>query len=783
MISEKVLDGLEFLKVLDFISQYAVTDYGKNLIKNIRPFENIIDVKVNGNYVTEAKEILIKNDVPPINYLPNLSESLARSNIAGAVLSKDVIINILRLAETSRKVFNFLKTKSGNSILSQHFINNLFSDKLFEHHIRSVFDDSGEIKDSASEKLKKIRVEIREKNEQLRIIALKILRRLSEDYLVQEEYSTQRDGRIVLPVKAEHKRHVKGFIHSESATGQTVYIEPEETLELNNEIFSLSFEEKREIGRILQNLTKLIGTKSAELKRSFKAIAYLDAVFAKAKYSLEIIGSFPEINDKGIIKLIEARHPILFKKSGRTKTIPLNFTVNNDKVIVITGPNAGGKTVVLKTVGLLTAMSLSGIHIPAHPDSSIYFFTNILIDIGDKQSIEDDISTFSSHLSNINTIIDNSNERSLILLDEIGTGTDPSEGSALAAAILITLEKTNAIVLATTHHGNLKIIANENKGFQNASMEFDAVNLMPTYVLKQGQPGLSYAFEIAERIGLSKKVLKKAKKYLDPDKRKIEEFLIDLERKSNTLQSKLADLEIENSRLKGLSNLYKNKINELEKQKKKIISNARDKAEEYLKDINKKVELTIKEIRESNAEKGVIKEARKVIEKLKQKEESDFAEQKNETDDFNELRVGDFAVIKGTATDGEIVELIKDKNRAVIVSGNLKLQVKLSELKKTKNRKIKVDKYDKIYNAVENINSTRLDIRGKKPDEVEYEIIKFLDDAYAANLERIEILHGKGTGVLKKTVHDILKNNSYVKNHYFAPIEQGGEGITIVEFK
>ena len=228
MISEKVLDDLEFLKVLDFISQYAVTDYGKNLIKNIRPFQNITDVKINGNYVTEAKEILIKNDIPPINYLPNLSEHLARSNIAGAVLTKDVIINILQLAEISRKVFNFLKTKSSDSSLSRHFINNLFNDKLFEHHIRSVFDDSGEIKDSASEKLKKIRFEIREKNEQLRIIASKILRRLSEDYLVQEEYSTQRDGRIVLPVKAEHKRHVKGFIHSESATGQTVYIEPEE---------------------------------------------------------------------------------------------------------------------------------------------------------------------------------------------------------------------------------------------------------------------------------------------------------------------------------------------------------------------------------------------------------------------------------------------------------------------------------------------------------------------------------------------------------------------------
>ena len=369
---------------------------------------------------------------------------------------------------------------------------------------------------------------------------------------MREDYLTLRDGRMVIPVKSEHKRHLRGFIHSESATGQTVYIEPEQTLEMNNEIVTLGFSEKR--------------------------------------------GAFPSIDKKKPFTIIDARHPVLLKKLGRNAAIPLNLKLDNQKVIIITGPNAGGKTVVLKTIGLLCLLLQSGIHIPVSPDSNMHIFNNILIDIGDEQSLEDDLSTFSSHLNNLKNILVSSDNNSLVLLDEIGTGTDPIEGSALAAAVLLKLRDIGSLVFASTHHGSLKIIANNEDKFVNAAMEFDHEKLAPTYKFKLGTPGSSYAFEIAKRIGFSEELLNTAKDNLDADKHKIEEFLSEIESKSFELQEKLKKMEIENSRLAGLSNLYKENLDKLDKEKKEILKDATLEAADYLKNVNKKIENIIKEL-------------------------------------------------------------------------------------------------------------------------------------------------------------------------------------------
>jgi DNA mismatch repair protein MutS2 len=760
MISSIVLEKLEFSKILGYISKYAVTVDGKSVLQNIIPLSNKDDVLLQGNYVSEAKEILIKNDIPPLSYIPKLTNELSKSCIEGTILNKKHILEILNLAETSRKVYQFLKPQTKSKFLFNEFSPKLFIDINFEQSIRNIFNENGDVRDNASAKLKEIKSSLREKSDQLRRVVNKILKQLSEAYLVQEEYITQRDGRIVIPVKSEHKRHVKGFIHSESATGQTVYIEPEETLELNNEILTLTFAEKREIDRILQLITKRIGDVSNELKNSLRAIADLDAIFAKANYSIEILGSFPTVYNQKTLRLIDARHPIL-----------------------ITGPNAGGKTVVLKTMSLITIMALSGLHIPAHPDSNIHFLNNVLIDIGDEQSIEDDLSTFSSHLNNINQIIREVDSNSLVLLDEIGTGTDPAEGSALATAILITLRDKGAVVLATTHHGNLKIIANEMESFQNAAMEFDNENLVPTYKFKQGLPGSSYAFEVAERIGLEKTFLDLAKKYLDPDKTKVEEFLIQLERKSKKLQDNLEKMELENIRLKGLTKLYQEKNSALEKQKKDILKKAKDEAENYIKDINKEFEATIKRIKESNASREVIKQEKQKIQQVKTAAKEIFKEEELVDVDVRELKEGEYASIKNTSTIGVITKINKNKNSAVLFSGNIKMSVKLSELiPSKKKRESEVPTQSKL-NYITTLKSLKLDIRGHKPEEVDYELIKFLDDAYSSNVSRVEILHGKGTGVLKKTVHEILKNQNYVSSFYFANIEMGGEGITIVELK
>jgi len=781
MIDKLVLEKLEFEKILIQVSKYSATENGKNLILNLFPSLDIKYISMEGIFIEEAKEILNKSGHPPIDFISDINISLSESRIEGAILSSNKVLEILKLAKTSRLLIQFLKSELKEESKLRDNLNSLFSDKLFEHHIEKVINEQGEVKENASNELSRIRRDINSRRNELVKSINRIIKTLKDDDIVREDYLTLRDGRMVIPIKSEHKRHIRGFIHSESATGQTVYIEPEETLDLNNDIISLSFAERREIERILKELTKKIGQSSVQLKTSLETIAYIDSVFARAKYSIEIIGSFPKVDNTKPIFISEARHPILLKKLSRQKTVPLSFELNNDKVVIITGPNAGGKTVVLKTIGMLSLMLQAGIHVPANSNSNFHIFENILIDIGDQQSIEDDLSTFSSHLKNLNSIIETAGQDSLVLLDEIGTGTDPAEGSALAAAILSTLLEKGSTVFASTHHGSLKVFAYNVIGMQNAAMEFDHTNLSPTYKFNLGVPGSSYAFEIAKRTGLDEGVLNKAKQNIDSDKQNLEKFLSELEEKSNRLNNKLNELEIENSRLEGLSALYKKSYEKIEKEKKEILKKVKYDGELYLENVNKKIEKTIKDLRESNASKDVIKESKKIIQEIKSQNKDIFADSFEKISDKKNFVVGDFVGINNSSTTGKIIELNNSKGKATILSGSIRLQVNLSDLFETKEKKVIVDNNFSSYKISD--ANYRLDIRGEKPEVAEFQIIKFLDDAYQASLDRVEILHGKGTGVLKKTVWDILKHHEIVKNFYFAAIEFGGEGITIAELK
>ncbi len=782
MISQSVLEKLEFNKIINQIANYAVTENGRNSILNIRPLNSKNAVLDEGRIVNEAKDILIKYEYPPLEFIPDLTKSLEQSRIEGAVLSAQKILEILKFAKSSRRLKLFLKQNLDTAPSLKKEIEDLFSEKIFEHHIEKIIDEKGEIKDKASNKLFDLRREVREKQASLTKSINRIMKSLENKEMVREDYLTLRDGRMVIPIKSEHKRHLKGFIHSESSSGQTVYIEPEETLELNNEIVSIGFAEKREIERLLKELTQLIGKHSISLSGSLQSLTSIDSFFARAKYSVEIIGSFPSIDNSRALFISDARHPVLLKKLGRQNTVPLSFKLNNEKIVLITGPNAGGKTVVLKTIGLLSLLLQSGIHIPASPDSNFHYFDDILVDIGDEQSIEDDLSTFSSHLTNIKNILSITGKNVLVLLDEIGTGTDPSEGSALAAAILLELKSKHALVFASTHHGNLKLIANDEKDFINAAMEFDHKKLAPTYKFKLGVPGSSYAFEIARRIGIEDNLLNNALGVMDTDKHKIEQFLVDLESKSNALQLKLNEMELENSRLAGLSNLYKNNIEKLETEKKEILKKTKSDAEEFLRGINKKIESVIKEIKESNAKREVIKEAKKIVETVKEESEKIYTppvDRKVKITDFN---IGRFVNIKNTSTTGKIVQLDRDKKSATVESGTIRMVVKLEELELAVSQK-QEEKIEHYHNISFSEPEYRIDIRGKKPEEADFSVVKFIDDSYMSGQSRIEILHGKGTGVLKNMVKEILKQHERVKNFYFAPIESGGDGITIVELK
>ncbi len=778
MNSKSVIEKLEFGKVLSYISNYCVTDKGKSKIQALSPLTNLEEIQDSGRLVDEAKDILTKQTNPPIDYLPDLENVLSQSAIEGALLESKKILEILKLAIISRNLFQFLRDNTETNSSLRALSKYLFVDKAFENYIQKIINENGEIKDSASPKLFEIRKDISARKDDLIRSVNRIVKQLKEDNLVREDYVTLRDGRIVLPIKAEHKRHIRGFVHSESSTGQTVYIEPEETLELNNDIISLTFAEKREIERILKEVTKRIGEIVNQLIATLDAVTEIDSVFGRAKYSIEIIGCCPTMNDSKPIYIENARHPILLKKFGREKTIPLTIEIDKQNVILITGPNAGGKTVVLKTIGLLHLMINSGIHIPCNSDSNFHFFKNILVDIGDEQSIEDDLSTFSSHLSNISSILNQASEDSLILLDEIGTGTDPAEGSALASGILIHLSQKKSLVFATTHHGNLKIIANDMPGFENAAMEFDHKNLSPTYKFKQGIPGSSYAFEIAKRIGLDDSLMQTAQSYLDSKKHNVENFLVNLEEKSQELEGQLKIAEAENFKLNNLSKQYKENIDKLNKEKKDIIKKAKTEADDYLKDLNKKFEKVIKDLKESNANKDVIKSSQVIIKELKEKNKSIFAETLTVKEDNEILTIGDYVQIKNTHTSGEIIEINKDK--ALLVSGGLKIQASLNDLIKIKREKQIRDNFVNLPIANP---SHRLDIRGEKPEEAEFEVIKFIDEAYVSGLTRIEILHGKGTGVLKRLVKEILKSHDKVREFSFAPIDMGGDGITIAELK
>jgi DNA mismatch repair protein MutS2 len=781
MIDSTVIDKLEFVKVLQSISNYVSTENGKKYILDLKPSYDYDKIIIEGKSVSEAKEILIRNVPPQIEFIPDLFDTIIQSKIEGAVLSSKKILEILKLAKISRTLSQSLKINANIAPTISSYHTTLISDKVFEHHIEKIIDETGEIKEKASQKLFDIRKQIREKQSSLVKSINSIMKSLDSEGIVREDYLTLRDGRMVIPIKVEHKRQLRGFIHSESATGQTVYIEPEQTLELNNEIITLGFSEKREIDRLLKELTSLIGRESENLKDTLRTIAYIDSLFARAKYSIEIIGSFPSINNSVDFYVYDARHPVLLKKLGRDATIPLSIKLEDKWVIVITGPNAGGKTVVLKTIGLLAMLLQSGIHIPVHPDSNFHLFKNILIDIGDSQSIEDDLSTFSSHLNNLKNILLTADEDSLVLLDEIGTGTDPTEGSALAAAVLLKLRDKKTFVLASTHHGSLKIIANNEAGFINAAMEFDHGELKPTYKFKLGVPGSSYAFEIAKRTGIDENLVRLAASFMESDKYKLETFLSELEEKSNKLEHKLKQLEIENSRLSGLSNLYKNNIERLEKEKKDILKKVKSDADDFLKDVNKKVESVVKQIRESGAEKSVIKDAKKIIAELKQETEKLYSPQVVLETKISDFSIGSFVSIKNTSTFGSIVQIDNERNKAIIESGSIRMQVDLKDL--TLSKPVKQEPSTHFHSFKNPLTEYRLDIRGRRPEEADFEIIKFIDDSYMIGQDRIEILHGKGTGALKKTVKEILDRHEKVKNYYFAPIEFGGEGITIVELK
>lgn len=781
MISRNYIEKLEFDKVLNSIKKFAVTDPGKSYVQSLSPELNYSQLLEQFGLIKEITVLHHNNLQLPIEFHADIREDIQLSSVDGMILKSEKILQIARLLQNTRTLKKFVSGNAENISLLRDVVELLQPNQTLEHHIQSIISDLGEVKDSASRWLKELRTDIQRKNRELSQLFERLKKVYTEEALIRDEYYTIREGRLVLPVKAEYKRQIKGFIHSESSTGQTVYIEPQEALNYNNELISLMYAEKREVERILLELSAKIGEFSSELKSNLRIIAQLDSLQARVLYSGKINGVTPVLQKNPALTLLNGKNPLLLESIGYEQTVPVSIDFSSCKTIIISGPNAGGKTAALKTAGLLLLMVKSGIQIPVDPDSVFGFFESLYIEIGDNQSIEDNLSTFSSHLKNLNHIVSHADSTSLVLLDEVGNGTEPNAGAGLAAAVLKNLIDKGSYTLATTHYAKLKSLSDTDPRIQNAGFDFDIHTLKPTYSLHQGLPGLSYAFELAQKIGFDDRIVQDARDYTGTEMTASEDLLIQIK----ILQNKVTEGERKNSirasQLAGLEKLYASKVAEIEKKKEEILQKSREQAARLVEKTKSEMNAVIKELKEAKAERAAVRQA---IQKTDQtlQEIKEKSGQQNKAPQA-EIKIGNTVKVSGTETIGKIIEFDPVKKRVTLLSGNLRLDAEYGALESIEQKNGEGSKsYSKeTFNDITEA-AYRLDIRGRRGEEVKKDIISFIDNAYINRMQQVEILHGKGTGVLKSVVKEILSEHNGVSKFYFAPADIGGDGITIVEF-
>lgn len=779
MLSE-TKNKLEFERIVNRVKHYTYSDLGIEHCDNFGFYTNEQILEAELDKVVQMKDILNLINELPLDGLSDIRRSLEKIKIEGYFITSHEFLKILDFLRVSRKIRKAIADVSSAEKDKYEMISgltvNLFQDKVIEHNIEITIDETGEVKDSASAALSRIRKQINVQSERLRKTLAGILKRVSEKEFAQDDIVTQRDGRFVIPVKVENKRDVPGIIHSSSATGATVFIEPTESINLNNEITELHFEEKREVEKILRELAKQIAVHTEELKINSVILSEIDFIQAKARYAVEIIASKPHLGNSHT-ELISAYHPVLLQTHKRSEVVPLNLKIGDEyNTLVISGPNAGGKTVVLKTVGLMHLMLQSGLLVPAAPESVFKIFTDIFISIGDEQSLENDLSTFSSHLKSIKDIITHADGKSLILIDEIASGTDPVLGSALSASILKDLSEKGASSIVTTHNSELKEFAYNTSGIENASLEFNVDTLSPSFNFVTGVPGQSFTFEIAKKFDFPEKILSESYKYLDENESRLEDLLKDLNETKQKYDMLKNKSDIENSRLRSLTNLYEQKLKEISKNEKELKYKAKLEAEKIIKDANRLIENTIKKIREDKlAPKEIKEEFRKEAEAITDVEmpEEEF------TVVSGDVSAGDNVRVRGSETTGDVIE-ISGTTASVNVNGLL-LKIKISDLEKLSRKELrKVSSTESFVEINEDKFEFSLDLRGKYSGEIDTALEKFIYQSNMNGLKEVSIIHGKGSGKLREEVKKQLKKNSAVKSFRPGNWNEGDTGVTIV---
>lgn len=790
----KVYETLEFNKIKDILSKYAVTDFAKALINDLEPSNSLLEIKRRQNETTEATSYLLKQHDIPLSPFSDISQILKKTEIGG-VLSIKELLNVADALRVSRKLKNSFLNGSINPddfpILNSYF-DNLYTNMNVEDEISRAIKNEEELDDRASQDLYKIRKEIKDTESKIKDKLNNILHS-SAKYL-QDAVVTFRNDRYVIPVKQEFRAEVPGLIHDSSATGSTIFIEPTAVFNLNNEIRELKIKEDLEIKRILALLTQMITPIVESIVQTIKQISIIDFAFAKGKYSLELEAFPPIFQDNKLessqrsCDLKKARHPLIPKDV----VVPIDIWFGKDfNSLIITGPNTGGKTVTLKTVGLLCLMAQSGLHIPASEGSTICVFDNIYTDIGDEQSIEQSLSTFSAHMTNLVSILNNVTKNDLVLIDEIGSGTDPVEGAAIAMSILEYLHSCNCITIATTHYSELKTFAIQTSGIENASCEFDVDTLRPTFKLLIGVPGKSNAFAISKKLGLNESILKRANEFLSEEDIKFEDVLSDME---NDRRKAKEERELSQKLLKEANyekeNIEKEK-SKLEKQKTEILNKAKEQARDLLLDAESEAKGIIKELNGliKSKEQNINKQAEEKRLKLK-KSISEIQKDLVMPSKTNEIKIQPSEIINGmevyVPSLDQVATVCKlpDKNGNIAVqTGIVKLNIHISQIEPVKKEPEKKKSATTFSNNKAKEITTEIKLLGMTVDEAIPALEKYLDDAFLSGIAIVRVVHGKGTGALRKGVHEYLKSNPHVASFRLGVYGEGDAGVTIVELK
>lgn len=787
------LEKLEYNKILEKLSNYAITYLGKDLCITLLPSSNKEEVKHMLKETEEAVNLLYRCNTPPISEIADNTINIKTIESYGTLSIKSILelSNILKISEDLKKYFSVDFIDVNEFLCLKDIFSNLYSNTSITEKISKCIVDENNIDDRASKELTNIRKKQRNIEQDIKSKLNTFLHSSTYSKYIQENVVTIRNDRYVIPVKEEYRNQIKGFVHDISSSGSTVFIEPISVFELNNEIANLKIEENLEIEKILQNLSKLFYPYVEEIKKDIECIGKLDFIFAKAKYSRAIKGITPLINDNKKIKLINAKHPLLDQNTAVPISLELGTSFNT---LVITGPNTGGKTVALKTIGLLTAMACSGLNIPAQEKTSICVFDKIFADIGDDQSISDSLSTFSSHMKNIVDIVNHASRDSLILVDELGSGTDPIEGASLAISILDYFKNNKSLTVATTHYQELKKYALVTDGFENASVEFDIETLSPTYHLLIGVPGKSNAFEISKKLGLSKNIIDKAKSNLNKKDVDFEELLKNIYDNKSAIENEKIEIS---KKLEDVSNLQKSLERDnlkLLEQEQEIIDNAKIKARNILLDAKEEASSIISKMNKLENSSNSNSELNNLRNQLNKDIKNISITTNNENEnlsknllDIKDIKPNTEVFVSNLGQNGIILSNISKSNEVQIRVGNMKMNINIKYIEKAKNFNKSNKKVTSTvsYNSVSKTRNIKSEINviGLNVDEAIPIIDKFLDDCYLAKLKTIRIVHGKGTGKLREGIHKFLKTNSHVKSFRVGTFGEGEMGVTIVEIK